>query len=110
MSYEAVVSVGRSIAEVKEVLQSLTPQEWAMPSGCSGWSVRDLVAHMSSNYAEIIQPSPPPAEPLDLPAEAMMDLLVDARAEWTNQQVLDAVKISGAERRWVKPEDMLGED
>ena len=27
-----------------------------------------------------------------------------------NQQVLDAVKISGAERRWVKPEDMLGED
>jgi len=89
MSYEAVVSVGRSIAEVKEVLQSLTPQEWAMPSGCSGWSVRDLVAHMSSNYAEIIQPSPPPAEPLDLPAEAMMDLLVDARAEWTNQQVLD---------------------
>ena len=89
MSYEAVVSVGRSIAEVKEVLQSLTPQEWAMPSGCSGWSVRDLVAHMSSNYAEIIQPSPPPAEPLDLPAEAMMDLLVDARAEWTDQQVLD---------------------
>lgn len=36
MSHEAVVSVGRSIAEVKEVLQSLSPQEWALASGCAG--------------------------------------------------------------------------
>lgn len=89
MSHEAVASVRRSIDEVKKVLLSLTAEEWALSSGCDGWTVRQLVAHMSSNYAEIVQPSPPPEEPLDLPAERMMDLLVDARADWSDQQILD---------------------
>ena len=47
----------------------------AAPAGRS----RDLVAHMSSNYKETVEPSPPPPEPLNLPAERLMDLLVDLR-------------------------------
>jgi uncharacterized protein (TIGR03083 family) len=89
MSQEGLASVARSIDEVKQVITSLTDDEWARPSGCAGWTVRDLVAHMSSNYKETVEPSPPPSEPLDLPAERLMDLLVDARDGWTHEQIRD---------------------
>ncbi len=89
MSAEGLASVARSIDEVKQVITSLTDEEWTRPSGCSGWTVRDLVAHMSSNYKEMVEPSPPPPEPLDLPAERLMDLLVDLRDGWTHEQIRD---------------------
>lgn len=89
MSHEGLISMTRGVEEVKQVISSLTDEEWARASACSGWSVKDLVAHMSSNYKEVVEPSPPPPEPIDLPAEAMMELLVDPRRDWTNQMVLD---------------------
>ncbi len=89
MSKEGLASAARSVAEVKSVIISLTDEEWAAPSGCSGWTVKDLVAHMSSNFKEIVEPSPPPAEPIDLPAERMMDLLVEPRKPWSNQEICD---------------------
>ncbi|MFM8562588.1 MAG: maleylpyruvate isomerase family mycothiol-dependent enzyme [Acidimicrobiia bacterium] len=88
MSKEAVVALRLAVDEVKSVVSTLTGEEWSRPSGCAGWSVRDLVAHMSSNYKETVDPSPPPAEPVQLPAERMMDLLVEPRKDWTNQQIL----------------------
>ena len=88
MSKEAVVALRLAVDEVKSVVSSLTDEEWSRPSGCAGWSVRDLVAHMSSNYKETVDPSPPPTEPVQLPAERMMDLLVEPRKDWTNQQIL----------------------
>jgi len=89
VSREGLVSVARSIDEVKQVITTLTEEEWARPSGCTNWSVRDLVAHMSSNYKETVEPSPPPPEPLNLPAERLMDLLVDLRDGWSNEQIRD---------------------
>ncbi|MCV6984793.1 maleylpyruvate isomerase family mycothiol-dependent enzyme [Mycobacterium shinjukuense] len=35
-------------AELVEFLATLTPQQWATPSLCDGWSVKDVVAHMFS--------------------------------------------------------------
>ncbi|NCV87890.1 MAG: maleylpyruvate isomerase family mycothiol-dependent enzyme, partial [Oxalobacteraceae bacterium] len=84
MSKEGLAALKLAVDEVKSVISTLTDEEWARPSGCQGWSVRDLVAHMSSNYKETVDPSPPPAEPINLPAERMMDMLVDARDGWTN--------------------------
>jgi uncharacterized protein (TIGR03083 family) len=89
MSREALASVTRSVQDVKAIITTLTDAEWAMPSGCQGWSVKDLVAHMSSNYKEVVDPSPAPAEPIDLPAERLMDMLVEPRKDWTNEQVRD---------------------
>ncbi len=89
MSREAVESVRRSIAGVKAVITSLSEDEWALPSGCSGWTVKDLVAHMSSNYKEVVDPSPPPAEPVAMPAEEAMEALVAPRKVWSNEQVRD---------------------
>ena len=89
MSKEGLAALKIAVDEVKSVISTLTDEEWARPSGCQGWSVRDLVAHMSSNYKETVDPSPPPAEPINLPAERMMDMLVDARDGWSNRQILE---------------------
>lgn len=89
MSKEGLAALQLAVDEVKSVISTLTDEEWARPSGCQGWSVRDLVAHMSSNYKETVDPSPAPAEPINLPAERMMDMLVEPRKAWTNQQILD---------------------
>jgi uncharacterized protein (TIGR03083 family) len=74
--------------EYSEVARSLRPEEWSAPSRCRGWSVKDLVAHLSSNFRVLVEP-PPPAEPVPgLTAEQAQDLLVDERRGWTPEQVL----------------------
>lgn len=89
MSQSGLEAVRLAVAEVKDVIGSLTAEEWAMRSGCDAWTVKDLVAHMSSNYKEICEPSPAPDEPVNLPAERLMDMLVEPRKDWTNEQVRD---------------------
>jgi uncharacterized protein (TIGR03083 family) len=89
MSRQGLASAARSVAEVKQVITTLSETEAALPSGCTGWSVKDLVAHMSSNFKEVCEPSPAPAEPVNLPAETLMELLVEPRKDWTWAQVRD---------------------
>jgi uncharacterized protein (TIGR03083 family) len=89
MSREGLASLTRSVAEVRQVIVTLMDDEWSRESGCSGWSVKDLVAHMSSNYKEVVEPSPAPTAPINLPAERMMDMLVEPRKKWTNEEVRD---------------------
>ena len=43
----AYVAVGEQHAELQEILDSLTPEQWAAPSRCAGWSVSDVVLHMA---------------------------------------------------------------
>lgn len=89
MTREALEAVRMAVDEVKAVIVTLTPEEWAAQSRCQGWRVQDLVAHMSSNYKEIVDPSPPPPEPLGLTAEELMEALVEPRRTWTAEQVRD---------------------
>lgn len=89
MSQAGIAGLRLAVAETTEVLTKLTEAEWTAPSGCAGWSVKDLVAHIASNYKETADPSPPPAEPVSLPAEQMMELLVVPRKAWSAAQVLD---------------------
>lgn len=85
----AGVDASRVLAEEHgEVARSLRPGEWSEPSFCPGWSVKDLVAHTSSNFRVLVEP-PPPAEPVPgLTAERAQDMLVDERRSWTAEQVL----------------------
>ena len=99
MSTAGLNAVRLAVEEVKTVITTLSDAEWAMPSGCEGWSVKDLVSHMSSNYKEVVEPSPPPAEPIDLPAERLMDLLVEPRKLWSKcrgtRRIPDVLRWSG---------------
>jgi uncharacterized protein (TIGR03083 family) len=79
------------------VANSLTEAEMLMPSGCHGWSVKDLVAHASSNFQVMAEPPAPSdqvssqdaAESAAPLAEEAMSMMVDMRRDWTSEQVLE---------------------
>jgi uncharacterized protein (TIGR03083 family) len=88
-----VEAVRAGIADAMSVFESLTAEEWAAPSGCEGWRVQDVAAHMSSNFKATADPARPSDEPLPaLPAERLMDMLVEPRKSWSAEQVLDELR------------------
>lgn len=73
---------------MRTVLDGLSPEDWDRPSACAGWTVKDLVAHVTSNQKEVADPTPPPAEPMPaMKAEEAMEALVAPRKEWTAADV-----------------------
>lgn len=73
-----------------EVVASLTPDEWAQPSRCAGWTVQDLVAHTGSNFQLLAVPPDPGAPVPDVEtAEQLQGLLVEQRRGWSAAQVAD---------------------
>lgn len=45
---DLMLEAERERAELADLLESLTPAEWGVPSLCEGWKVRDVVAHIVS--------------------------------------------------------------
>lgn len=70
------------------ILDGLTPAQWAAPSGCPGWSTKDLVAHMAGILQMAVDRSVLPGD-ADLNTEAGQDAVVAARRDWGTQRVLD---------------------
>ncbi|OJZ74487.1 pantothenate synthetase [Mycobacterium paraffinicum] len=60
---------------------------WAEDSGCSGWSVQDLLSHMACSYWLAVDPSTLP-DPGGLPAERAADLYVESRRWMTPADVV----------------------
>ena len=106
MSKEGLAALQLAVDEVKSVISTLTDEEWARPSGCQGWSVRDLVAHMSSNYKETVDPSPAPAEPINLPVYWGADQFVLAAAFAVGSAVI-AAWLPARKGGRVQPVDIL---
>jgi uncharacterized protein (TIGR03083 family) len=97
VSQEGVVGARAAARVYRDVVVSLSGDEWSRPSQCPGWSVKDLVAHTSSNFKVLVEP-PPPAEPVPgMTAERAQDLLVDERREWPAGQVREEFET------WLEP-------
>lgn len=45
---DLMLEAERDRAELADLLEDLAPEEWAAPSLCAGWTVRDVVAHLLS--------------------------------------------------------------
>jgi uncharacterized protein (TIGR03083 family) len=94
-SEDAVTVAGLHAAEelagrYAEVVAGLTPEEWARPSRCAGWSVQDLVAHTGSNFRVLGEPPDPSAPaPQVETAEQLQELLVVQRRGWSSAQVAE---------------------
>jgi uncharacterized protein (TIGR03083 family) len=88
MSSEGLAAVEVLADRFGQVITSLRPEEWALPSRCLGWSVQDLVAHTGSNFHVVAEPE---AAPDDAPAiaEDLQALLVERRRGWTAEQVAE---------------------
>jgi len=86
MSESGLRAVEVLVGRQAEVVATITPAEWELPSRCAGWSVKDLVAHASSNVHAVVEPETAPANPPPV-AEDLQSLLVDQRRDWTPEQV-----------------------
>jgi uncharacterized protein (TIGR03083 family) len=70
-----------------ELCSQIPDSMWAKDSGCSGWSVQDLVSHMACSFWLAVDPSTLP-DPGGLPAEHAADLYVESRRCMTPEGVV----------------------
>ncbi|MEY2421997.1 MAG: hypothetical protein QOI95_2064 [Acidimicrobiaceae bacterium] len=74
--------------ELLDLCAGLTDHEWNAPSGCEGWTVKDVVAHMGGLWWTVVDPSQLP-DTGDAPTEEAQDIIVASRRSWTPEQVVD---------------------
>jgi len=87
----AVEGLRATHEDMRAVFAGLGEADWQLASACAGWRVQDLLAHVTSNFKEMVEPTPPPADPSTLPAltaEQAMEALVDPRKGWTPAELL----------------------
>jgi uncharacterized protein (TIGR03083 family) len=91
---EAVEAVRADRAALLEICGGLTDSQWRAPSGCPGWSVQDVVSHMSSTLWQVVDASALP-DITGMPFEAGMEVLVEARrGEQPDATLADYAKVS----------------
>lgn len=91
---EALAETCLSLADLAD---TLTAEEWRLPTGCPGWTVFDQVAHVSSlETAMSGQEQPPHTAPgarhVRNSIGRRMEDLVDARRHWSPAQVVDELR------------------
>jgi uncharacterized protein (TIGR03083 family) len=89
MTIEAVDALRADHASLAALATEFTPSEWSAPSACEGWSVRDVVAHMTQIFRQVVDPtSLPPRDPSGS-SERTQDRWVEAMRPLATQDVLD---------------------
>ena len=74
-----------------DICATLGDSEWKADSGCPGWSVQDVVAHMGALFWMLVDPSTLPAAG-DRPTERANEVYVEARRTWSAQQVVEGYR------------------
>jgi uncharacterized protein (TIGR03083 family) len=88
MTAGAIDSLRADRAALLDICADLTAHEWDASSGCAGWRVQDVVAHMGALFWLAVDPSVLP-DTTGVPTEQAQDLCVEARRSWSSAQVLD---------------------
>ncbi|MGH3745398.1 MAG: maleylpyruvate isomerase family mycothiol-dependent enzyme [Mycobacteriales bacterium] len=91
---EALAETCLSLADLAD---TLTAEEWRLPTGCPGWTVFDQVAHvvsLESAMAGVEQPphTAPQAEHVRNSIGRRMEDLVDARRGWPPERVVSELR------------------
>jgi len=86
MSTLAVEGFRAERTAILEVLGSLTPEEWNLPSACAGWAVRDVVGHLGCTLHGVVDPAFLPD--FSSGTEEGMEPPVALRREWTIAEVV----------------------
>jgi uncharacterized protein (TIGR03083 family) len=94
--YDAVAAIRADRAVLLEIGRDLSPAQWKAPSGCPGWSVQDLVAHLATEFWAVVDPSQLP-DVTGQPFERAMEIEVESRRGLTPEAVLgDYEQVSAA--------------
>jgi uncharacterized protein (TIGR03083 family) len=83
-----IEALGADRAELIRICEGLDAAEWAAPSGCPGWSVKDLVAHMGALFWSAVDLTVLP-DISGLATEAAQEVLVKSRRSLTAEEVLN---------------------
>jgi uncharacterized protein (TIGR03083 family) len=67
--------------------RGFTDSEWDQPSGCSGWSVKDVVSHLAALYWMVVDPSRL-ADTADMSTEEAAELQVRGRRSMPSAEVV----------------------
>jgi uncharacterized protein (TIGR03083 family) len=70
------------------ICTGLDPSAWNTPSGCSGWSVKDVISHMAALYWVVVDPSVVP-DTSATGTEEGQELIVRSRRKMTAEETLD---------------------
>jgi uncharacterized protein (TIGR03083 family) len=82
-----------------KICEGLSDEEWSAPSGCPGWSVKDVVAHLGALYWAVVDPSRLP-DVTGVPTEKAQEILVEASRGLSPVEVLEdyeAVSVAALE-------------
>ena len=88
MTQPAIDALASEIAHARELIATLTPDEWAAPSACTDWTVQDVVCHMASAFHALTEPSTIEGG-TSHDAEQNAEVPVRARRSWTAAQVAE---------------------
>jgi uncharacterized protein (TIGR03083 family) len=86
MTKAAIDALTAEHSHALELFDSLTAEEWALPSGCAGWSVQDVAQHMASTFHMIADAASIETGSSGV-SEADAEVAVQARRNWTTEQV-----------------------
>jgi uncharacterized protein (TIGR03083 family) len=86
MSQDGVIALRAEREEVVRLYASLSDDEWRQPSSCAGWTVHDVLSHLSSLFHPSV--SYLGATLRGTPVERTNDRLVAERRSWSGAEVL----------------------
>ena len=91
MSDAGVAGLTLLIDDTLAVLRNLTEEDWAAESGCSGWTVKDLVNHLAATFTVVIDPTNAlDGVTAEVSLEAINNVMVDAGSDMDPTDVLDS--------------------
>jgi uncharacterized protein (TIGR03083 family) len=71
-----------------KVCAGIRDEEWSAPSGCEGWTVKDVVGHVGALFWLVVDPSTLP-DASGLATEKAQDVYVDSRRSWPPDRVVE---------------------
>jgi uncharacterized protein (TIGR03083 family) len=98
--YDSIEAVRADRAALLEIGRGLTPAQWRAASGCPGWSVQDVVAHLATEFWAVVDLSKLP-DITGQPFEHGQEILVESRRGLSPEAVLadyEQVSSSGLDR------------
>ena len=84
----AVDALATDRVELLNICSELDAESWGSESGCPGWSVKDVVAHMGALFWAALDPSVLP-DTTGLGTEQAQEMYVRSRRELSGPEVLD---------------------
>ena len=88
MTSGAIDALRADRSALLDICAGLSDSDWTAPSGCAGWRVQDVVAHMGALYWLVVDSSALP-DTTGLQTEEAQDRYVEARRSWSANQVVD---------------------